>query len=277
MSKKVVLKGESYSSVARFIRENQIPPNKYIKVLHMLQAGTPAEKIVQEYADIEGLTNTHKKGRGKAVPCVIDGKAFYSKAEACNYYGVKYITVISRQKRHGLSFEEAILFNKDRKAADPWESMNLVPSQSGLDRTTDALFREFEKPGRTIHHLRDAHLQIEAIRFTDDLMAHSLTREIVILANKVTDGIYSIAFAVPELAAARKSINRSGELMAQINILNLKLLGAKIALWNDKVIAFRHVTISKSVPKRLLRYNYQQFLSAAATAQSTLSGHNLVF
>ena len=276
MSKQVEVNGQYYSSVAAFIRENRIPANKYITILKELQGGIPAEDIARKYAFTEEPSITNRKSRGRATPCIIDGKKFASKSEACDYYGVKYVTINTRMKRKNITFEEAILRRKDSNFNSPWIDLNLVPTNIFSNEAAAKVLQQFITAGRTIQQLGDTHQNIDAIRFADDLTKRRHSREIMILVKEGDDGLYDIVYVIPELAVVHKALSKNSEVLTKINRLNQQIMGVKLTLYGGKVIASKHMATSKHVQKRQVLSAYQHLLDASAIAYNRLCKLQLV-
>lgn len=218
--------------------------------------------------------NTTADIPGRAQSCCIAGVLYPSKGAACKAYGTRYITVQSRMKREGLTFEEALTSGGIKRkhilpVPELWHTLNLQPISPADEKSAFAqVLDTLSKAGITPLSLYDMTNRIGAIKFTFPLRTLDEERTMYFLLPYPLQSIMvNIEFIIPELYLPNScSQNDAQLLLKRINMANHKYAGVSLSLIDGHVQATSLTTqINGHINSRLLLRWFHQSVGTAAS------------
>lgn len=221
----------------------------------------------------------HHEGKGKREPCVVDGVTYPSRGAACHAYGVKYVSVHSRMRRDGLTFEAALSaggFPRKHMQAlkSSWGTAHLFPFTPDTDNNSALLQigSMLKDSGLQPEYQYDSAREIAAVKISPTLHAISDARDMYILMpypdkSSLTDIEIMIPYLCPcEMSDEAEALST----LQRINALNRRYAGVCLFAENGQLSLSAAVTVKADyINKRTFLRTYQRIVGTAADIYDT--------
>lgn len=225
-----------------------------------------------------GESRINNAGKGKREPCVVDGVTYPSRGAACHAYGVRYVSVHSRMRREGLSFEEALssggFARKHMQAMkSSWGAVHLFPfTPEDNNSVLTQIGSMLKDSGLQPEYQYDSAREIAAVKVSPTLHAISDARDMYILMpypdkNSLTD----VEIMIPFLCSCEMSDETFAlSTLHRINALNRKYTGVCLFVGDGQLSLSAAVTVkTEYINKRTFLRAYQRVVGTAAGIYDT--------
>ena len=268
--------GVDYPSITAAADALGIPAHRI--PLYMKANRCSANSAIEALMQLDEKELRHE-GKGKREPCIIDGVTYSSRGAACKAYGVKYVSVHSRMKRDGLSFEEALssggFARKHMQALKScWGSIHLFPFTP--DQNTAAALLQIGSMLKDSvlqpEYQYDSAREIAAVKISPTLHAIADARDMYILMPYPDkNSLVDIEFVIPYLCSCEMSDETTIlSTLHRINALNRKYTGVSIFVEDGHLSLSAAMTVTTNyINKRTFLRAYQRIVGTATDIYDT--------